>query len=61
MVRIKTEPTAYSGKYIKYEGSTYFLAPEKSQAGCQGCCFLGKECTKTLTDYCRQGFIFRPW
>lgn len=50
--------TAYSGKYIEHENKTYFLAPERTQLGCQGCSFIGKICNKELTDYCRQGYIF---
>lgn len=38
---------------------TYYLAPEKSQLGCNGCDLLGKVCTKSLTDYCRQGYILK--
>lgn len=52
-------PLAYSGKYIDYKSKTYFLAPEKSQGGCMGCDLLGKVCTKSLTDYCRQGYILK--
>nr|DAX32631.1 MAG TPA: hypothetical protein [Caudoviricetes sp.] len=53
-------PIAYSGKYIDVKGKDYFLAPEVSPGGCQGCDLLGKgECTKALTDYCRQGYILK--
>jgi hypothetical protein len=52
-------PLAYSGKYIDHNLKTYYLAPEKSQLGCNGCDLLGKVCTKSLTDYCRQGYILK--
>lgn len=54
------KPVAYSGKYVDFNNKTYFLIPEVSQGGCKGCDLIGKgECTKDLTDYCRQGFIFK--
>lgn len=53
-------PLAYSGKYIDHNLKTYYLAPEKSQLGCNGCDLLGGGiCTKQLTDYCRQGYILK--
>lgn len=59
MIPGQTIPVAYSGKYINYNNKTYFLAPEISQGGCQGCDLLAKICTKDTTDYCRQGFILK--
>lgn len=59
MIPEQTMPNAYSGKYIDYNNKTYFLAPERSQGGCQGCDLLGKIHTKDTTDYCRQGFILK--
>lgn len=54
------KPIAYSGKYIDISGTDYFLVPEVSQQGCKGCDLLGKaKCTKTVTDYCRQGYILK--
>lgn len=52
---------AYSGKYIDYKDNTYFLAPERSTRGCNGCALVGNGllCTKEVTQYCMQGYILR--
>lgn len=56
----KVSPVAYSGKYIDYKDVTYFLMPEKSQGCCRGCDMLNVNgCSKELTDYCRQGYVFK--
>lgn len=54
------KPIAYSGKYINVNNRDYSLMPEVPQGGCKGCDLLGKGlCTKTITDYCRQGYILK--
>lgn len=54
------KPIAYSGKYVNVSGIDYFLIPEVSQQGCKGCDLLGTgNCDKSITDYCRQGYILK--
>lgn len=49
----------YSGKVIKYKKKHYTIRPEQSLRGCMGCCFYNVlDCPRTLTDICRQGYIF---
>lgn len=57
----KITKKAYSGKYINVNNETYFLAPERATCQCLGCDLLGSTslCTKEVTQYCTQGFIFK--
>lgn len=57
---------AYSGKYVTADKKQYKLDPEVVSKSCRGCAFekvFGCHETKkdglSLTDYCRQGFIFK--
>lgn len=60
-------PETHNGKYIKVNNKVYQLTPETVSKGCKGCVYESKmNCHSTLdnnkvtlTDYCRQGFIFK--
>lgn len=53
---------AYMGKKINIKHSRYILLPEQKLGCCTGCDLIGKaECTKAVTELCRQGYILKKY
>lgn len=55
-----TKRKLYIGEIVTFDNKKYYLHPEKTPHSCEGCVFLSSKCTKEQSQYCNEGYIFKP-